>query len=256
MEQNKTIKHTYFVTEKHDLYKSADRNEYNHYGLFNEKNLIINPAIKTSQEGVEYAKSKITYKHDKKECNLMFMLPTNFCFGINTINTFGEEKSLDNTTGYQIAYNLQNDCDEIVKYFDKMICTVAKYIESDKDKNIPKTTKTMYINMGKQSVKPIYDDKNKKMYIKLKSYGKGNQLKQYTKLFDFKKKKIDNIDEYMNKSCKVMPVLICNDIFFGSHGKSEICASIRFKLEQAFIKQYETIQIPTNVMFDIEDIDD
>lgn len=253
--------YSYIVTPNYETCNKKKKDPYTFYGPFEKNNLIILPVTKNNAKNttINFKTSKLKYKHEGKECNLLFLFKKNFCFGINKVFPYQEEKRTDEQLqGYQISYNMlekeeeenpPKDAKYIMDSLMELKKRVIEYIgqQSLIKNNLPPNTISFYQTNKHECVKDIFSkptesktERPPRMYIKLMTVGNGTSIRTITNLYDCNTSQRIDIDDYLDQPCAITPIVLAQDIYWGAHGNLNCGASIRFKLQSGVISRRES----------------
>ena len=232
--------------------------------------VVDDPVTNSSKKGnFDWVTSKVYVPGPNGEKQRLFIeLAKQTFWGVNPIYPFElseDEKNSSTIDGYQIAYPLTsletkdeptNDELATKEIFDKIRNITWKAMErfckDEEDCKVPESTYNSYLGAKKKknkalAVKPLYeypltfDTKTKKKikdhtkpqrsYIKLVTRGKGDKMKCNTSIYG-PDDKIIPASECISTFGKGQPLILWNDIFWGSHGKNGYGASARVKLTE------------------------
>ena len=202
------------------------------YGPFDKSKVIIEPVVHKNN----YSSSPIKYLYNDEKLDLLFMLPTSSCYGINPIYPFGTREGV--LQGYQFCYTIKDE------YFRRCLCELNKvvfdYINYTSDR-LPDSTINAFTSAltdNKRAVdyvvKPCYG-KDDKMYIKLNTFGNGQNVRVNTVLYSDLHR--ISVNAFLDRPCEITPLISCKHVYWGSHGSNSHGASVKFKLEQAVLKE-------------------
>jgi len=219
---------------------------------------------------IEYVKSSGYYKDNDNLYEVFIEGPTQNYFGINPTFPLGYDgdKSVDDITGLQIYYPLSSiktveeptpeevQFQTILNAIKKsVINSVERECSLPKDKRVvPPPTYSSFLSAREEgdishAVKPIStypfkkNDKNMKtgeldktkpqrMYVKLKTFGKGKDINVHTSIYGPGDKKV-NVLSKLDIIGTIHPVFKWEGVYWGAHGSTSYGASATFKLVEA-----------------------
>lgn len=225
------------------------------------KRLVAGKISIKTYDGITVTTSPIYYLDDDgEECALYFTLKEQFTFGINANYPFNCKDFIpENKTGYQICYNMttmdtvdnptQEERQAFVKFdaLQQFAWEVFEKEATKEDLEIPEVCLNSYSTAKlrkdiKMAVKTPYgyssiegkngkkvEDRTKpaKVYVKLSTSGKGNDIKNHTKIYG-PGDKLLSPESLQDVRGRAQIVFKLEGIFWGAHGTKAYGASLRF----------------------------